>query len=278
MPDLYLPAFAAASRLRWPLPALLAWLAAWGAAAALAAAGVPAAPARAAAALTLAAAAGCWPGAAGAWRRLLTAAGYPLALVAAGAAAWPGWVWAAALALLMLAYPLRAWRDAPWFPTPRAALRGLSGAAALPAGARILDAGCGLGDGLAALHREWPGARLDGIEWSWPLRGLAGLRCPWARVRRADMWSADWSPYAMVYLFQRPESMARALAKAEREMAPGAWLASLDFEVPGRRADAVVRHAGLPPVRLYRLRGSVAQPAPRPADIAPRTVAMRRGR
>jgi hypothetical protein len=40
----------------------------------------------------------------------------------------------------------------------------------------------------------------------------------------------------MVYLFQRPESMERAWCKARAEMAPGSWLASLDFAVPGQGA------------------------------------------
>jgi hypothetical protein len=37
------------------------------------------------------------------------------------------------------------------------------------------------------------------------------------------MWRADWSGYQLVYLFQRPESMARAWAKgcAEMARAPG---------------------------------------------------------
>src|SRR5258705_380273 len=49
---------------------------------------------------------------------------------------------------------------------------------------------------------------------------------------RGDIWTADWSGYDMVYLFQRPESMARAATKAERELRQGAWMASLEFKVP----------------------------------------------
>ena len=47
----------------------------------------------------------------------------------------------------------------------------------------------------------------------------------------------------MVYLFQRPESMERAFAKATHELAPGCWLVSLEFAVPGRTADARCRRA-----------------------------------
>jgi hypothetical protein len=143
------------------------------------------------------------------------------------------WLAACFLGLLTLVYPLNAWRDAPLFPTPADALQGLAEAAPLPEGAAVLDAGCGLGDGLRALRSQYPQARLNGMEWSWPLRWLCALRCPWARVRRADIWLADWSGYRMVYLFQRPESMGRAAVKAATELPEGAWLVSLDFALPG---------------------------------------------
>ncbi|MGM9526190.1 MAG: hypothetical protein ACI3U1_07975, partial [Peptococcaceae bacterium] len=56
----------------------------------------------------------------------------------------------------------------------------LMAGASLPAGASVLDAGCGVGDGLKALRRAWPQTRIHGVEWSWPLRWLCALRCPWA--------------------------------------------------------------------------------------------------
>jgi hypothetical protein len=101
----------------------------------------------------------------------------------------------------------------------------------------VLDAGCGLGDGLRALHAAYPQAQLHGLEWSWPLRAACAWRCRWARVRQGDIWQADWQPYAMVYLFQRPESMARAAAKAAAQMRDGAWLVSLEFPITGQPAD-----------------------------------------
>jgi trans-aconitate methyltransferase len=102
----------------------------------------------------------------------------------------------------------------------RATLEGAACQAPLALPLRVLDAGCGLGDGPAALRSAYPQVALDGIEWSWPLRVACALRCPWARVRRADMWKTDWSGYQMVYLFQRPESMARAAAKARPRWPP----------------------------------------------------------
>jgi len=153
---------------------------------------------------------------------------------------------------LLLVYPVNAWRDAPLFPTPPHALVDLPAHAPLPQGAHVLDAGCGLGHGLQALRLAYPQAELHGMEWSWPLRLLCGLRCPWARVTRADIWKANWASYDMVYLFQRPESMERAVAKARAELRPGAWLVSLDFEATTSTPRASWRAPGGKMVWLYQ--------------------------
>ena len=215
-------------RLPWPAPALIAWAGAWALHALLLPRAGPLAALLAGCALgTLASLWGTrW------WRRVLIALGFPLSLALTGAAALPAWAWLIPLLLLLAVYPLNAWRDAPLFPTPAGALQGLETLAPLPPEARVLDAGCGLGDGLRALRQAYPQARLAGLERSWPLRWLCALRCPWARVRQGDIWLADWSSYQLVYLFQRPESMTRALVKAG-EMAPGSWLVSLEFPLPG---------------------------------------------
>lgn len=232
----------------WPLPALLTWALAWlvfrlwqphiGSSAAL----------WAAAALSALASMGGdrW------WRRGLIAVGFPLSLWLSGGVALPAWAWLVPLALLLAVYPLNAWRDAPLFPTPEGALQGLARCAVLPEGARVLDAGCGLGHGLRALRQAYPQVQLHGLEWSWPLRWLCALRCPWARVRQGDIWLADWRDYDLVYLFQRPESMTRALLKA-REMPPGSWLVSLEFPLPDVPPSAQLPGADGRTLWLYRL-------------------------
>jgi SAM-dependent methyltransferase len=235
--------------LPWPLPALAGWALGWTAHTLGAQAG--AGPGTAFALGTAVGAAAALTGSTR-WRRIIVAAGFPLSFAALDAAALPAWAWLAPLALLALLYPRRAWRDAPVFPTPAGALDGLDRAAPLAPGARVLDAGCGAGDGLLALRRAYPDAQLSGIEWSWPLVLLARLRCGFARVRRGDLWTGDWSGCDLVYLFQRPESMARAIDKARRELRPGAWLASLEFEAVGMRPTQVLRSAGGKPVWLYR--------------------------
>ena len=236
-------------RLPWPLPALLAWAAAWLVFVALQRVAPP----------VLALVLGCAVGVVASllahswWRRTLIAVGFPLSLAFAGVAAVPAWAWLAPLALLLLVYPLNAWRDAPVFPTPRQALDGLAALIPLAPQARVLDAGCGMGDGLLALRRAYPQARIEGIERSGLLRLLCALRCPWARVHRGDMWRADWNGYQLVYLFQRPESMARAGAKARAQLPPGAWLVSLEFPVPGEVAQAQLPLAGGRVVWVYCL-------------------------
>ncbi|MDP4302034.1 class I SAM-dependent methyltransferase [Leptothrix discophora] len=205
------------------------------------------------------------------WRRWMLALGWPALSLAGGLSSGvPAWAWLLPLALLLLAYPLRAWRDAPMFPTPAQALDGLAERVPLPVDARVRDAGCGMGHGLQALRAVYPQARLEGIEWSLPLRLYAGLRCPWARVRRGDLWADGWQGLAMVYVFQRPESMERVWAKACAELAPGAWLVSLAFEVPGQPPAAQLpagparRHA----VWIYRV---PAEGAARPSPISRKT-------
>lgn len=253
---------ATVQRWPWPLPALVAWAAAWGTF--HAAHWVGFSP------ITLwllATTTGVVFSSLGSTlpRKLIVALGFPLswALLFGG---WAGgmsvgvslgvsiaWAWLLPLGLFLALYPPGSWKDAPLFPTPHGVLQGLRQAAPLPLAGRVLDAGCGLGDGLIALEREYPDVHLVGIERSLPLRLLCALRCRWARVLGGDMWAADWSPYDMVYLFQRPESMARAMEKAGRELRPGAWLVSLEFEADGWVANLVLQDEDERPVWLYQV-------------------------
>ena len=243
--------FAPLRRLPWPLPALAAWMLAW---ALFLLARSQSLPPELALLLGVGAGLGIALGAGTRMRAVVIAAGFPLSLLATGLLArWPAWAWLLPLALLLLLYPRQAWRDAPLFPTPRGALDALPRQLPLADGARVLDAGCGLGHGLRALHRAYPRARLEGIEWSWPLALAARLACPQAEVRRGDLWAQPWSGFDLVYLFQRPESMPRALAKAAAEMQDGAWLASLEFDAPGVRPQQQLRCPDGRPLWLYRL-------------------------
>jgi hypothetical protein len=153
----------------------------------------------------------------------------------------------------VLVYPRKAWRDAPLFPTPKKALRELQQHITLPAGARVLDAGSGMGDGLRALRDAFPRAGLHGVEMSWPLRIISAIRCLFATIRQGDIWMVDWRSYDMVYMFQRPESMPRAIEKAEAEMRRGAWLVSLEFEAIGIVPSAIIYGNDTRPIWVYQL-------------------------
>jgi hypothetical protein len=235
--------------LPWPLPALLAWGLSWLLFAQLLTFELSGELALALATLlgvALSVLGHNW------WRRLIIGLGFPLSLALSGVLALPAWGWLLPLLLLLLVYPLNAWRDAPLFPTPPDALNDLPSVAPLPPGAQVLDAGCGLGHGLQALRQAYPLAELRGLEWSWPLTLLCRWRCPWAKVQRGDIWRADWSVYDLVYLFQRPESMPRAIEKASAELKPGAWLVSLEFEASGLTPVARLDGAQGKPVWIYR--------------------------
>lgn len=235
--------------LRWPLPALLAWTGTWLIFIKLLTPNLPVL-----ASVGIATIIGVLVSVLGGtlWRRLAIGAGFPLSLMLSGAAALPAWAWLIPFALILLVYPMNAWRDAPLFPTPAKALVDLPQHIQLAQGATILDAGCGLGHGLAALHAAFPQAHCSGIEWSWPLRFATALRCPWARIRQGDMWAADWRAFDMVYLFQRPESMPRAVAKAAVELKPGAWLVSLEFPAHELMPVSVLQSVEGKPVWLYQ--------------------------
>jgi SAM-dependent methyltransferase len=191
-------------------------------------------------------------------QRFIIAAGFPVSLAALGmGTVLPVWIWLMPLVGLLVLYPIRTWSDAPLYPTPRRALEGLNRVAPLAGdrtrgGARILDAGCGIGDGLRALRGEYPHATIGGVEWSWPLVALCRLRCRWAEVRQGDLWKVNWHGYDLVYLFQRPESMYRAIEKASREMRPSAYLVSLEFEAPELKPVATLLGPGGQRVWVYR--------------------------
>jgi SAM-dependent methyltransferase len=253
---------------RWPAPALLAWLLCAGFDHLLRQLGWPALAAFGGAGLLgLTLSLVLADRGASRLRVVVLALGYPLAAGVVATLATLGrggplaalW-WLLPLAALALLYPWRTWGDAPLFPTEAGALDGVPELLPLPAGARLLDAGCGAGDGLRALCRAWPQARVEGIEWSWPIAALARLRCRGAHVHRGDMWAQSWAGYDLVYLFQRPETMGRALAKARAEMPAGAWLVSLEFAARDGHPYARLHTPGGKPVWIYRLPAEVARP------------------
>ena len=240
--------------IRWPLTALAVWGAAWYLFLFFTNQGVHSSVAMLFATMlgVMAAALGWHKGISQA-RAAALAMGFPVSFWLMGTASFPAWVWLLPLILIIWIYPMRAWRDAPVFPTPLNALRDVPRYAILPAQAKILDAGCGAGDGLKALRLAYVNAQWIGIEFSRPLSWVAKFRCPWADVRCGDIWQDHWGAYDMVYLFQRPETMPRAVEKAKAEMKPGAWLVSLEFEAAELKPTAQTEASPNRPVWMYQV-------------------------
>ena len=141
---------------------------------------------------------------------------------------------------------------------PARCLAGLARTPALPDGARILDAGCGLGDGLVVCAGpiRMPNFRAWNGSWMW--WAVCALRRPWARVRRGDMWAQDWAELDVVSPVSAPETMPRAWAQARQSMKPGAWLVSLEFAATDERGRTVAQAAQFNlasgrPIWVYRL-------------------------
>lgn len=235
----------------WPLPALLAWGSSWLIFKSLQSVGLSETIA-----LVLAA---FWGGFLSRFghtpmRKALIVLGFPMSVVVSSSTiSIPPIAWLFLLGLIVLIYPRKAWRDAPLFPTPKKALREMSDHIRLPAEARILDAGSGMGDGLLALRDAYPRAELHGVEMSWPLRVLSAMRCSFARIRQGDIWLVDWRSFDVVYMFQRPESMPRAVEKAEAELRRGAWLVSLEFEAKELVPQATFTCRDGRPVWMYQV-------------------------
>jgi hypothetical protein len=79
------------------------------------------------------------------------------------------------------------------------------------------------------------------------------MRCSFAKIRQGDIWLVDWRSFDMVYLFQRPESMPRAVEKAEAELRRGAWLISLEFEAQALIPSAILTCRDGRPVWMYQV-------------------------
>ncbi len=150
----------------------------------------------------------------------------------------------------------------------------------LAPGARVVDAGCGLGAGLVALRRCFPSARLEGLDWSWPL--VIGLP---AALSRRDGAARRHLARRLVRLpaglpVPAPgEHAARGRRRPRASCAAGAWLVSLEFPAPGLQPTAQHRtgpgQAGLALPRAVRrsrrgagLTGQPGRAAPPPVPSA----------
>ena len=144
------------------------------------------------------------------------------------------------LLILSLLYFLSAvgplFFGAPWVPMPVAVARRMLQLAKVQPGETVYDLGSGDGRVLIVAAREF-GASGVGVEIE-PLRAclslftvyLLGLY-PHARVLRANFYDVDLRDADVVTLYLLPKAAARLAPKLQRELKPGARVATLTYHL-----------------------------------------------
>ncbi|MBB2493728.1 class I SAM-dependent methyltransferase [Aquipseudomonas ullengensis] len=190
----------------------------------------------------LAAALGHWLGLRRWWLPLNLA--FAPGLLALQSGQWPAWWFLVAfLVLLLINWNSFRERVPLYLSGARTRQRLSESLSGLPADFRFIDLGCGLGGTLVQLARDYPNARLHGVETA-PLVFLcAWLRClPYAncQVRYRSLWRETLTQYDVVYCFLSPAPMPELWQKARREMRVGSLLISNTFEIPDVPAQEVI--------------------------------------
>ena len=124
----------------------------------------------------------------------------------------------------------------------------------------IYELGAGWGTLLAPLSRRYPKHQLVGFEVS-PLPWLvAKVRLKLmgqerAKVLRKDFHSADLSDAGLVVCYLFPAGMARLKSHLQEQLAPGSWVLSNTFAIPGWTAVATAKAKDVyrSPIYLYRV-------------------------
>lgn len=137
---------------------------------------------------------------------------------------------------------------------------------ALPAGGRVLDAGCGAGEPIAA----WlfgRGFRVTGVDFAAPMLALCRARFPAARWVEADMRTLDLGEtfdgilawHSFFHL--TPAGQVAALGRFAAHLVPGGTLLATvgprESEAVGRVGDDPVYHASLSPEGYRRVLAAV---------------------
>ncbi len=157
-------------------------------------------------------------------------------------AALPGWLYLLGFALLLLVNWNSLGERVPLYLSGRRARQQLGEwLAAREQPAHFVDLGCGAAGTLLHLARRFPRGRFVGVESAPLLFLLAWLRCLSqgnCSIRYQSLWHTQLAPFDAVYCFLSPVPMPRLWAKACSEMAPGSWLISNSFAIPGVAPDA----------------------------------------
>jgi SAM-dependent methyltransferase len=187
----------------------------------------------------------------------------PLLILAGRLGVAPGW-YLAAFGLLLLTYWTSFRTQVPLYPTNGQTVATVADLLPARRPLRFLDLGSGTGSLLCPLARLRPDCRFDGVEAApgpWLLSRLRGHSQHNLRFARGDFLACPWSQYDVVYAFLSPVPMAEVWAKAARELPPGGLLISNSFPVPDRAPARVVNvgDARATTLYLYRFGGSAAR-------------------
>lgn len=158
----------------------------------------------------------------------------PALMVTLLATGWPPWVWLLCAVALYLIYGRTDRSRVPLYLTPNATIDALAQFLQTQPAGQFIDLGCGEGRVLRGLHDRLP---------EWELRGVEHALVPWAlaawrargmevSVRWGSLWEEPLHHADVVYCFLSPAPMPALWQKALIEMAPGALLISVDFEIP----------------------------------------------
>lgn len=180
----------------------------------------------------------------------------PAAVIANGLDIAPGW-YLAAFVVLMTIYWTSFRTQVPLFLTNRTTANAVASLLPQERPIRLLDIGSGTGSLLRHLARLRPDSHFTGIEAA-PAPYLIGRLLARGQVNltqhRGNFFEASWSDYEVLYAFLSPVPMAQVWAKASKEMLPGSILISNSFAIPGSTPDAIVpaSRAGGRELLIYR--------------------------
>lgn len=145
-----------------------------------------------------------------------------------------------AAATLLISFGGIIFVGAPYLPTLGPQIKTALELADLKPGDRLLELGCGDGRVLLAAARQ--GIQAVGYELNPFLAALAWLRT--RRYRRqvriiwGDYWRADWPPTEVIFTFLLTRYMPKLNKKLMRYPHKPVKLASVAFQIPGKRPAA----------------------------------------
>jgi SAM-dependent methyltransferase len=137
-----------------------------------------------------------------------------------------------------------AFLGAPYFVTPKKALREIFELVRLRPGQKLYDLGAGDGKALVIANKEF-GAQVLGFELSpifWTVARLNLLiRGAKAELYCRNFYNQDLSGADVIFCFLSIHAMARLKPKFERELRPGTKIISYSFSVHGWQPKTVIR-------------------------------------